>query len=187
MSPHSVELRIPESEIQVRVRELASELEREYAGRVPLLIAILKGSHIFLADISRQIQIPHRVEFMRASSYRGETTQAGELALELSSIPEVAGEHVVILDDILDTGRTLQEAKAIIQSQSPASVKTMVLLWKKGVSAEVRADFVGFEIAPTEFVVGYGLDYDDQFRHLPYIGILKKSLIQGNEAPLGSN
>lgn len=161
------------AEIADRVRELGEQLARDYAGRPLTVVGVLHGSVVLVADLIRAIPIPHQIAFVRASSYRGETTTGGELATSLEGLGDIAGRDVLLVDDIFDTGRTLTALVQAIHSLKPASLRTAVLLWKvdrREVAAE--PDYYGFKI-PDEFVVGYGLDYNGNYRHLPEIAVLE--------------
>jgi hypoxanthine phosphoribosyltransferase len=161
-------------QIADRVRELGGELGRVYAGRPLTIVGVLHGSVVLVADLIRVIPVPHQIAFVRASSYRGETTTGSHLELSLEGLPDLAGRDVLLIDDIFDTGRTLTAlAEAIMARHRPASLKTAVLLWKVD-RREVAAipDYFGFRI-PDAFVVGYGLDYNGNFRHLPEIAVLE--------------
>ncbi|HEU5118033.1 MAG TPA: hypoxanthine phosphoribosyltransferase [Isosphaeraceae bacterium] len=163
---------ISEAEIQSRIRELGKQIEADYQGKSLTIVAILTGSLIVLADLIRQIGLPLRVALLQASSYKGTTTTAGTLVINESFAPDVAGRDVLLLDDILDTGRTLSTLVARMTERGARSVKTAVLLRKRGrQEIEIEPDYCGFEI-PDKFVVGYGLDFDDDYRHLPYVGVL---------------
>jgi hypoxanthine phosphoribosyltransferase len=158
--------------IAARVDELAAEIARVYAGQPVTVLGVLTGSVVFLADLIRRIDAEVRIGFLKASSYRGETTVPGELALDVQLLPDVAGHHVLILDDILDTGNTITRVVEYLKGRGAKSVKTCMLLRKEGRQVvPFEPDFVGFPI-PDAFVVGYGLDYNDHYRHLPYIGVL---------------
>lgn len=183
LSPHSKEKERPQlsrpcvkilidaDTIHRRVTELGLEITRDYACHDLVIVGVLKGSVIFLADLTRRIEIPHELGFVHASSYRGETTSAGSLSLSVEALPPVEGRDVLLLDDIFDTGRTLEGLILEIGKHRPRTLKTGTLLWKEGRSeVPISPDYHGFKI-PDEFVVGYGLDYNDRFRHLPYIGI----------------
>ena len=161
---------IPEAEIRARVEALGKQLEADYAGKPLTIVAVLTGSLIFLADLIRQIGLPLRVALLQVSSYKGATTRAGALMINESFAPDVAGRDVLLLDDILDTGHTL--STLVERMRGANSVKTCVLLRKIGrQEVALEPDYCGFTI-PDEFVVGYGLDYDDDYRHLPYVGVL---------------
>lgn len=163
---------IREDEIRDRVVALGRQIEADYQGKPLTIVAVLTGSLILLADLIRQIGLPLRVALIQASSYKGATTRAGALVINESFAPDVAGRDVLLLDDILDTGHTLATLVERMKDRGARSVRTAVLLRKIG-RQEVRLepDYCGFTI-PDEFVVGYGLDYDDDYRHLPYVGVL---------------
>lgn len=161
-----------QAEIQQRVRELGRQIEADYQGQPLTIVAVLTGSLIFLADLIRQIQLPLRVALLQASSYRGTTTVAGSLTVNESFILDVAGRHVLLLDDILDTGHTLATLVERMSERGALSVRTAVLLRKIGrQEVHLEPDYCGFPI-PDAFVVGYGLDYNDDYRHLPHVAIL---------------
>ncbi len=163
---------ISEDQIQKRVGELARQIEADYQDRSLTIVAVLTGSLILLADLMRQVHLPLRVGLLQASSYKGATTTAGTLVLNETFAPDVAGRDVLLLDDILDTGRTLSALAAHMQDRGARSVRTAVLLRKIGrQEVAFEPDYCGFTI-PDAFVVGYGLDYDDDYRHLPYVGVL---------------
>ena len=163
---------IDEPRIHERVAQLGREIEEAYRGRPFTIVAVLTGSLVFLADLMRQVRIPHRVALLQASSYRGSTTRPDTLVVNETFAPDVEGREVLLLDDILDTGRTLSALVAHLQDRGSLSVRTAVLLRKLGrQEVPFEPDYCGFEI-PDEFVVGYGLDFNDDHRHLPYIGVL---------------
>lgn len=168
----AVEVLISEDEIQQKVAALGRQIESDYQGRPLTIVAILTGSLILLADLIRQIRIPLRVALIQSSSYPGASTTAGTLVLNESFAPDVAGRDVLLLDDILDTGRTLSALVARMQDRGAQSVKTAVLLRKIGrQEIALEPDYCCFTI-PDRFVVGYGLDFNDDYRHLPFVGVL---------------
>lgn len=168
----SLEVLISQERIRERVEELGRRIEADYEGRPLTVVAVLTGSVVLLADLIRQIRIPLRVALLQASSYRGETTVAGALAVNKAFVPDVAGRDVLLLDDILDTGQTLSALVGLMRERGSSSVRTAVLLRKLGrQTVDIEPDYWGFEI-PDAFVVGYGLDYDDDYRHLPHVAIL---------------
>lgn len=170
----SVEVLIPEAALKARLRELGAEVAREYADKPLTIVAVLTGSLIVLADLIRAIDVPHRIGLVHASSYRGATTTGSTLVINEALAPDVADRDVLLLDDILDTGRTLAALVDHIAVRGARSVRTAVLLRKLGRQVvPIEPDYCGFTI-PDAFVVGYGLDYDDDYRHLPYVGVLKK-------------
>lgn len=163
--------------IEKRVRELAAELDAYYQDREVLVVAILSGSLVFAADLMRNVNFPTRLDFIRASSYDDRTSSEGFQPRIVEMLKnEIAGQHVLLIDDILDTGKTLQTITQLFAAKSPASVKTCVLLDKPARRAnELDADFKGFTI-PDAFVVGYGLDFAERYRNLSAIGTLKPEL-----------
>ncbi len=175
----STEILISEQTIKSRIDELAKEIMNDYRGNPLTVVAILTGSLVFLADLIRRLELPLRIALVQASSYRGKTTVPGTLHVQADLLPDLRDRHILILDDILDTGRTLSHMKEEISEQGASSVRTAVLLRKKGRQViPMEPDYCGFEI-PDHFVVGYGLDYNDEYRNLPFIGILPESSGQG--------
>ena len=165
---------LTEEQIQSKVKELAAQLSRDYAGKDPVFIGVLKGVVLFFGDMMKHIDIPCQMDFMGVSSY-GSGTTSGKLQLRYDVVTDLTGRHVVILEDIFDTGNSLQFTYEHLMQKNPASLKICTLLDKPSRRREgitVRADYTGFVI-PNEFVVGYGLDYDEHYRNLPYIGIMK--------------
>lgn len=163
---------LSEEKIHARIAELGKELSREYAGKNPLFVGVLKGVVVFYADMVRAVTIPCEFDFMAVSSYSG-TESTGKLNIKKDLGCDITGRHVVILEDILDTGFTLSRTVELLKSRNPASLKICTLLDKpERREAEIEADYVGFTI-PNMFVVGYGLDYNERYRNLPYVGVLK--------------
>ena len=162
-----------EEQISQRVRELAGQISADYAGADDLvLIGVLKGSFIFLADLARALSIPRTIEFIAVSSYQSGSVSSGAVRLIMDVRGDIENKHVLIIEDIVDTGHTLKYLLRIIHSHNPASVKTCTLLHKaECAEVDVDIDYVGFNIG-TEWVVGYGLDYAERDRTLPYIGIV---------------
>jgi len=167
---------ITAEQIQLRVGELACEIAAVYPNHEPVtIVGVLTGCLVFLADLIRRLDLPLRITLVQASSYRGETTTAGELTIRPDMLPDLKGRHVLLLDDILDTGRTVSKLATYLRSLAPLSLRTVVLLRKRGRQAvPFEPEFCGFEI-PDEFVIGYGLDYNDEYRHLPFIGVLQQN------------
>lgn len=162
---------ISEAEIQERVQELGDRISQEYVGRPLTILGVLTGSVVLLADLIRATSIPLRVALIQASSYGGTRTQPGALTINSGLVPDLKGRDVVILDDIFDTGNTMVGLYDAVQSFEPASVKSAVLLWKSDRTVvDLQPDYFCFRI-PDEFVVGYGLDYNDEFRNLRFIGV----------------
>lgn len=159
--------------IDARLNELAEEIAHAYEGKPVTVVGILTGCLIFTADLIRRINLPLRVAFITASSYRGETTIPGRLEIRDELLPDIAGRDILLIDDILDTGKTLTRVVAHLIDRGAESVKVGVLLRKIGrQEVPFEPDFVGFTI-PDKFVVGYGLDFNDEYRHLPYVGVLE--------------
>ncbi len=160
-----------------RVSELAAQISADYTAADDLvLIGVLKGAFIFLADLARQLTVPHHVDFIALSSYNKGTSSFGAVRLIMDTRSSVTGRHVLIVEDILDTGYTLDYLLRIFRARNPASLRTCVLLSKPARRrVEVQVDYLGFEI-PDVWVVGYGLDYADRFRTLPYIGALRREV-----------
>ena len=167
---------ISEEDIQRRVTEIAAEIDHDYkdAGQV-VLIGILKGAFIFTADLSRKMKVPHSVDFMSISSYGDSATPGGAVRLILDLRKPITGRHVIVVEDIVDTGHTMNYLHQTLMGRNPASLKTCSLFKKNRDSLEVPLDYVGFDL-PDVWVVGYGLDYADTHRTLPYIAELKKEV-----------
>jgi hypoxanthine phosphoribosyltransferase len=166
-----------EATIHRRLDELAAEISRDYRDRELTVIAILNGSFILAADLLRRIPLPLKLDCLSVASYYGDVKPSGDLVFRQVPSPEVAGRHILILDDILDSGTTLASIREKLGTAGPLSVRICVLLEKKRTRKRViQPDYVGFEIAD-EFVVGYGLDYMERYRNLPCIGVLRKDLI----------
>ncbi len=170
------EIIVTEAMIKRRVRKLGEEITRTYGEEEITVVAIINGAFLFGADLLRAIRCPIRLDCIRVSSYRNETRSLGRPEIVNSLTIDIANRHVLLLDDILDTGKTLSVVVNLIKKLKPASVKTSVLLDKKGRrEVDFEADFVGFKI-PDRFVVGYGLDFAERYRNLPCIGVLKAHL-----------
>jgi hypoxanthine phosphoribosyltransferase len=166
-----------EATIHRRLDELAARISADYSDRELTVVAILNGSVILMADLLRRIPLPLKLDCLSVASYHGGTKSMGELVFRQVSLPDIAGRHVLILDDILDSGVTLATIREKLETAGPRSVRICVLLEKKRTRVRVvEPDYVGFEIAD-EFVVGYGLDYMERYRNLPCIGVLRKELI----------
>ena len=167
---------ISSERIAVRVDELAAEIARVYKGKKVTVVGILTGSLLFLSDLVRRVDLSIQIGLLRATSYRG-TQSTGVVAIDDSCLPNVSDRHVLLLDDILDTGRTISVVAEHMKERGALSVRTCVLLRKIGRQVvPFEPDFAGFEI-PDKFVIGYGLDYNDEYRHLPFIGVLPDSAI----------
>ena len=175
--PAVPETLISAERIDERVRQIAADLDRVYAdaGEV-LVLGVLRGAYMFLADLSRRMTVPRRVDFIALSSYDGASSSGG-VRLIMDARVSLAGRHVLIVEDILDTGRTLSYLLRLFRARGPASLRTCVLVRKPNPKVEVDVDYVGFDI-PDEWVVGYGLDLDDHYRALPYIGTLDPETLE---------
>ncbi len=162
-----------EEELQKKVAELGAAITEEYRGKDLLIVTVLKGAVVFLADLMRKIDTPAEIDFMVVSSYGAGTKSSGVVKIVKDLDVPLKDRHILIVEDILDSGLTLSYIKGILQDRGPASIRIATLLDKPARrKADLKADYVGFEV-PDEFVVGYGLDYDEKYRNLPYIGILK--------------
>ncbi|QDS98675.1 hypoxanthine phosphoribosyltransferase [Adhaeretor mobilis] len=163
-----------EQELHDGVARMAREIEAAYEGRQLTIVGVLTGSVVVVADLIRHIDQPMRVGVIQASSYRGATTTRGDLVINSELMLDISGRDVLLVDDIFDTGHTLEKVVAKLADFNPNSVASAVLLRKEGrQEAEYEPDFVGFTI-PDEFVVGYGLDYEDMYRNLPFLGALEE-------------
>lgn len=169
-----IEVLHSEAEIRARVAELGKRISRDYAGKELTVIGVLKGSFIFMADLVRAITIPVSCEFLSVSSYGNAVRSSGEVKLNLDIAEPLAGKHILIVEDIIDSGLTLQFLIELLSVRHPASLKVCALLDKPAArKSAAKVDYVGFAIRD-EFVVGYGLDYAQKFRELPYIGYFPK-------------
>lgn len=165
---------LSEQQIQARIQELGEVLTKEYADKNPVIVGVLKGVVVFYADMIRHIQVPCQMDFMWISSYTG-TDSTGKMLVRQDVTADIEGRHVLILEDIFDTGNSLEFTVNHLKKQNPASIKICTLLDKperRRAGVTLKADYVGFTI-PNAFVVGYGLDYNEKYRNLPYVGILK--------------
>ena len=170
---------ISEEELRARICELGQILTEEYQDKDPVVVGVLKGVVVFYADMIRQLKMHCQMDFMWISSYSG-TTSTGNMQVKKDVSADVAGRHVLILEDIFDTGRSLDFTYKHLMSKNAASVKICTLLDKperRDPAVTLKADYTGFVI-PNEFVVGYGLDYDEHYRNLPYVGVLKPEAYQ---------
>ena len=163
---------LTEEEIREKVKEIGRQISRDYEGKDPLFVGVLKGCFIFMADLMRRVGISCSMDFMAVSSYSG-TTSTGAVKINKDLSEDIQGRHIIIVEDILDSGVTLNYLKSFLQQRQPASIRIATLLDKPARrKAPVYADYSCFEV-PDAFVVGYGLDYNERYRNLPYIGILK--------------
>jgi len=161
-----------EDDISAMVRKVAAEINEDYAGRKPLLVVLLKGSVIFAADLMRSLVIDCEVDFMKVSSYSG-TQSTGIIDIVSDLRTDISGRNVIIVEDIIDTGSTLFKLREVLKSRNPESLKICSLLDKpSGRKVEIKGDYIGGTVG-NEFIVGYGLDYDEKFRNLPYIGVMR--------------
>ena len=175
-SPPEVRPLISSERIAERVAELAERITRDYAGRSVVLLSVLKGSFMFAADLARQIALPVRIEFLGVRSYGDDTKSSGVVQITQDLTRPVEGLDIVIVEDIIDTGLTISYLREQLRSRNPASVKVASLLHKPArIQREVAIDYLGFTIDDV-FVVGYGLDYAERYRNLPFLGVLDPSL-----------
>lgn len=160
---------VSEAEINQRVRELGAQITKDYAGKNPLLVAVLRGAYMFLADLSREIDLPVEIDFMAVSSYGNQTASSGVVRILKDLDEDLEGRHVIVVEDIIDSGLTLSYLRRNLQNRAAASVEVCALLVREGrqkVDEEIA--YIGFELPP-DFVVGYGLDASGKYRNLPYI------------------
>jgi hypoxanthine phosphoribosyltransferase len=168
---------ITQDQIAARVAEMTGQIQRDYRNRELVVVSLLSGTVMFLADLIRHLELPLRLDFMGVSSY-GAGTESGELVFTKELRLDVKGRDVLLVDDILDTGKTMTRVLAKLKALKPRRIRTCVLLDKPARRVEkIRADYVGFEI-PDYFVVGYGLDYAERYRNLPFVGILHQHIYQ---------
>lgn len=168
-----------EEELKNRVAELAAMIEKDYEGKEIMLIGVLRGSFVFMADLCRAIDLPCTLDFMSVSSYGKGTTSNGQVQITKDLSEDISGRHVIVIEDILDSGNTLSYLLKMLQNRNPASIRLCTLLDKPDRRVkQVEVHYSGFTI-PDAFVVGYGLDYAEQYRNLPYIGILKPEVYGG--------
>ena len=167
---------ISHDEIVTAARELGQKLTEDYQGKNPILVGILKGSVAFMAELIKHIDTHIELDFMLVSSYHGGTSSSGVINIIKDMDQDIKGRDILFVEDIIDTGKTLKSLKELFEGRQPASVKIATLLDKpEGRLVEIEADYTCFTI-PNEFVVGYGLDYDENYRNLPYIGVLKEEV-----------
>lgn len=172
MEPLIGKVLISETEIGRRVEELAADISRDYQGKVPTLVSVLKGGIIFLTDLMRKLDILHEVDFMSVSSYDSGTQTTGVVRILADLSRNIEGKDVIIVEDIVDSGLTLDYIRHMLLARRPNSLKICTMLDKKARrQIEVPIDYVGFEV-PDEFVIGYGLDYQEKYRNLPYVAVM---------------
>jgi hypoxanthine phosphoribosyltransferase len=164
--------------IRKRVADMGAAISQDYEGREIVIVAVLQGGALFMADLIREIHLPMKIDSISVASYHGGTESSGTVTFHQSRFPDVEGKEVIVLDDILDSGRTLSAiVRKLNEEATPVSVRTAVFLSKKIERAvPIEADYIGFEVG-NEFVVGYGLDYDGRYRNLPVVGVLKPEKI----------
>ena len=173
------EVLFSEPQLADKVAELGARISADYEDKNPLVVSVLKGSYVFMADLTRKITIPCNVDFMAVSSYGAGTKTTGEVQIIKDIGSKIDGRHLIIVEDILDSGVTLSFLMKILKARGAASIRLCTLLSKpERRKVDVPVDYLGFEI-PDAFVVGYGLDYAEKYRNLPYIGILKPSVYGG--------
>ena len=169
---------ISEKRLQQRVRELARQIEADYEGKSLLVVGLLKGAVNFMVDLTRAMQRPVAVDFMAVSSYGASTESSGIVRIEKDLNESIEGKHVLIVEDIIDTGLTLKYILELLRRRGPASLRVCALLNKQERRlVDISIDYIGFDV-PNEFVVGYGLDYNQIYRNLPFIGVLKPEVYQ---------
>jgi hypoxanthine phosphoribosyltransferase len=170
---------VDQATIQQRVKELGAAISQAYAGQDLVLVSVLKGSIIFMADLVRAITIPHEIDFMATSSYGAATSSSGVVRILKDLNVSIQGRNVLVVEDIIDSGHTLSYLLRLLNERQPASLRIVTLLDKPERRAvPIDVEWIGFSI-PNEFVVGYGLDYNELYRNLPYIGVLKPSVYGG--------
>ncbi len=175
------EILIDSDTLQARIRELGQQISTDYATSENLqLVCILKGGVMFLTDLMRHISVPHSIDFMAIASYGGGIRESsGHVRIEMDLRQDIAGKHILIVEDIIDSGHTLQYILSLLETRKPASLRTCSLLSKPSRrQVEINIDYIGFEI-PDKFVFGYGLDLDEVFRNLPFVGVVKPGTFFG--------
>ncbi len=167
-----------EEEIRERVKALGAEITRDYMDKKPMMVGVLKGSFVFMADLVRAVNTYCDIDFMAVSSYGNGTSTTGAVSIRKDLSHDIAGRHVIIIEDILDSGVTLSYLKGYLMNRQPASISICTLLDKPSRrKSDIKADYVGF-LCPDAFIVGYGLDYAEDYRNLPYIGVLKPEIYE---------
>jgi hypoxanthine phosphoribosyltransferase len=164
---------LSEEQIRAKVAELAGDIDRDYAGLEPLLVGVLKGAVMVMADLARAVSVPLTMDFMAVSSYGSSTSSSGVVRILKDLDKDISGRHVLVVEDIIDSGLTLSWLLRNLRSRGPASVEVCALMRKpEAIQVEVPVRYVGFDI-PNQFVVGYGLDYAERYRDLPFVGLLR--------------
>jgi hypoxanthine phosphoribosyltransferase len=178
LHPDLTELVVGISALQARVAELGAQIALDYAGRAPVLVGILKGATLFVSDLARAIDLPVEFDFMAVSSYGSATKSSGIVRITKDLDSSIEGRDVILVEDIVDSGMTLRYLREYLEHRNPASLVVCTLLDKQVArKADVAVEYVGFQI-PDAFVVGYGLDYAERYRNLPYVGILRPSVYE---------
>ena len=168
-----IEVLLTEEEIDKRIQEIGNQISQDYAGKQVHLVCVLKGGSFFMCELAKRITVPVSIDFMSVSSYGGDTESSGVVRIVKGLDEPLADRHVIVIEDIVDSGRTLSYLLDMLRSRGPLDVRLCTLLDKPDRRVvDVKVDYTGFEI-PDEFVVGYGLDYDQKYRNLPYIGMVK--------------
>lgn len=168
-----VEVLLTEEEVDKRIQEIGDQISKDYAGKSVHLVCVLKGGSFFMCELAKRITVPVSIDFMSVSSYGGDTKSSGVVRIVKDLDESLRDKHVIVIEDIVDSGRTLSYLLDMLQNRGPKDVKLCTLLDKpERRVVEVQVDYTGFKI-PDEFVVGYGLDYDQKYRNLPYIGMVK--------------
>ncbi len=179
MDKDILEVFYSEEQLKAKVAELGAAITRDYQGKSPVLVSVLRGSYIFMADLTRAIDLPCTVDFMSVSSYGAGTTSSGQVKILKDLSEPIEGKDLIIVEDILDSGNTLFYLRDVLAARKPASIAICTLLDKpERRTKPIQADYSGFEV-PDAFVVGYGLDYAEKYRNLPYIGVLKPEVYAG--------
>lgn len=172
MEQYDISVLIAESELENKISELGEQISRDYEGCTVKLICILKGSAFFACELAKRITVPVMMDFMQVSSYGSGTVSSGQICIKKDLDEPLEGAHVIVVEDIIDSGNTLSKLLPVLQARNPKSLKVCTMLDKpERREADVHVDYNGFNI-PDKFVVGFGLDYDQKFRNLPYIGVL---------------
>ena len=171
---HEIEVYLTEEQVNKRIAEIGAAITEKFQGESVYLICILKGSLFFTAELAKHIKLPTIIDFMSVSSYGSGTTSSGDIKIKKDLEEPIEGENVIIVEDIIDSGNTLSRLKKVFRARNPKTLTLCTLLDKpdRRVVDDVEVDYTGFVI-PDEFVVGYGLDYDQQYRNLPYVGFIK--------------
>ncbi len=170
---------LSEEQLKEKCAEMGAAITRDYAGKNLVLVTVLKGAVVYMADLMRCIDLPCAIDFMVVSSYGSGTKTSGVVKIVKDLDQDLSGKDILIVEDILDSGMTLSYLKGLLQSRNPASIRIATLLDKPSRrKVDLKADYIGYEV-PDEFVVGYGLDYDEKYRNLPFVGVLKPAVYGG--------